>query len=313
MKINLSTLAKYVPLAMGIGILGIGSLFVPWREVAPYLMSISPLTGLLLLALGVLFYFGRIIRFWLMLRFLGQNTKFDVVTIAYLVAQPVSFLPGGEFYRSVMLKKYGDVAHRNGVPSVFAQSLTESLGLLTISLVGAVFLHRYVAILVGVAVIFLVIMGLIQWRKSHKKSHKYINKLPKVNVSYGKLRTFLEKNKYLLSGRNFLLLYATSFISTFSGIAVVYVIAKEFGAQLDLLQSAIAFCLPVILQLVTFLPGGLGVNEQGSVAILALFGVSLPVAVAITIVVRFITLVLGFILGFMAFAYARIAGYKEYH
>lgn len=312
MKINLSDVARYLPLMVGLVILAVGSLFVPWSKVTPYLTSIPPsLIGVLLL-LGVIFYFGRIIRFWLLLRILGQPLQLRIVTVAYLIAQPMSMLPGGELYRSVMLKKYGDISLRNGLPSVFAQSLTESIGLLIIALLGAAFLNKYFAFMLIIAGLFAGFIAFVRWH-SARKSHKLLNRLPRVNVSFAKVRTFLEKNRVLLSGRNFLILLVTSYISTIAGIAVLYLIAHEFGADISIVQAAIAFALPVMLQFISFLPAGLGVNEQGSVGVLALFGVGLALAVAITIVVRMVTVVLGFIFGFMAMAWVRVAGYKEYH
>lgn len=311
MKINLTAVARYFPLLIGLAIIAVGSLFVPWDKVVPYFRSLSLTSILLLLLCSIVYYFGRVYRYWLMVRMLDDPAPFGKVALACLIAQPVSFLPAGELYKSAMLKKYANVSFKNGIPSVFAQALTESIGLLIIALVGAMFLHRYVGLIIFVASMVLFIVGLLKWH-SKKRSHRLINKVPKISISRRKINEFLHKNRTLLSTKNFLILVVTSYISTFAGIAAIYIAAKELSAQINLFEAAIAFALPVILQGVSFLPAGLGVNEQGSVAILTLFGQGLAVAVAITILVRLVTIGSGFLFGFMAFGWVRLFGAKEY-
>lgn len=311
MKINLAAIARYLPLLIGLTIIAVGSLFVPWDKVTPYLKELSLTTILLLIICSLFYYFGRILRYWLMLRILDEPAPFGKVALACLIAQPVSILPAGELYRSTMLKRYANVSFRNGVPSVFAQALTESIGLLVIALVGAIFMHRYVGLMVVIAVIFFSLIAVLKWH-STKRSHKLVNKVPKVSISRRRLNEFLHKNRTLLSSKNFLLLLITSYISTFAGIAAVFIAANALDASLNLFESAIAFSLPVILQGVSFLPAGLGVNEQGSVGIMTLFGIGLPAAVAITILVRAVTVGTGFIYGLIAFLIARFIGMKEY-
>lgn len=308
---NISQLTRFVPLLIGIVILVIGSLFVPWPKVLPYLSNLTPLTLLFLFICSIFYYLGRILRYWLMLRFLNQPVRFDRVALACLIAQPIAILPGGELYRGAMLRRYGNVPLRDGLPSVFAQSLAETTGLLIVALIGAAFLRRYVGILLIAAVILFTVVMAVRWRHAHK-SHKAINKVPFVSISKGRLKGFLSRNRTLLSGTNFLLLLAAAYVSIFAGIAAVFITVNAFGGSLNIFEAAISFALPVMLESISFLPGGIGVNEQGSVGMLSLFGVTLPMAVAATIAVRLTTLGSGFIYGFIAFGIAKLAKYKEY-
>lgn len=311
MKQLITRFASYLPLIVGIAILVIAAPLVPWGKVWPYLTRLTPLTLLVLLGLSGLFYFGRILRYWLMLRMLEEPVAFGKVALACLVAQPVAVLPGGEMYRSSMLKRYGNVSRVHGIPSVFAQSIAESVGLTLIALIGAALIHKYFALLAAIAIIFIAILLYIRWHNS-RQSHKFVNKLPFVSINYRRLKSFLEKNRILLTGSNFFVLVAASYVSTFAGIGIVYVCATAFGAQLDLFQAAVAYALPVALEAVSFLPGGLGVNEGGSISILTLFGLSLPLAVAITLITRLFTLGIGFVFGFGAIAWAHVGAYRRY-
>lgn len=309
-KTLMSIILKYVPLGMGILIIVIGSFFVPWHEVTPYIRNMHFDTIIALLALGLAYYFSRIFRFGYILRTLGQPLPIGRLTIAYFVAQPVSLLPAGELYRSVMLKKHGNVSMSYGVPSVFMQSLTEGLGLVVIALISALILHRYIILVGVIAVIYIMLLVMIH-RQNVRKSHRLVNKLPIIDISHYRVRTFIKKIREVLSGSSLVVLILTSFISTFAATAALFIAAQSFGVEINFVQAIIAFALPMVLQAVTFLPGGLGVNEQGSVGILLLLDVSLAPAVAITLVVRFITLGLGLILGCIAIAYTKISKYEK--
>jgi uncharacterized protein (TIRG00374 family) len=243
---------------------------------------------------------------------LDQSPRFDQVALACMIAQPIAILPGGEFYRSTMFKKYANVALREGIPTVTAQSISEMIGLLIVALIGTALIRHYQEVVVIGAVIIAIVWAYIRWQRTHR-SHRVINWLPFVDISRRRLHSFLTKNRLLLSGQNFFILLFSSFISIGAGIAALYITAQAFGSHIDIFQASVAFVLPVILEMVTFLPGGLGVNEQGSVGILALFGVAVPMAVAITIMVRLFTLGMGFVYGFAAFAFARAVNYKEYN
>jgi uncharacterized protein (TIRG00374 family) len=304
-------LGRYGPLAVGLGILAVAAALVPWPKVLPYLGQLSPGAVALLLAGSAVYYLGRSARYWLMLRVLDTPAPFGRVAVACLVAQPVAVLPGGELYRSAMLKRYSGVSPRESVPSVFAQSLAETVGLLVIAIVGTIILQRYGVIVAGIGLGVVAMWAVIRWHNSHT-SHRLVNKLPWVNVRHAQVKSFLDKNRRLLSGRNLWALVVAAFISTVAGVEIVYVAAGAVGVPLSPLQAAVAYAVPAVLEAVSFLPGGFGVNEQGSVGILTLFGTGLPAAVAITIITRLFTLGMGFVYGFGAMAVARLAELKRY-
>ncbi len=306
MKNYLPIIFKYLPLSLGILILTVGSLFVPWKEVGPYLATIDLITGTTIVLLGIAFYFARVFRYGYMLRVLGKEMPFSKLAVAYFVSQPVSLLPAGEIYRSVMLKKHGNVPMVSGVPVVIVQSFTENIGLLVIALCGAIFLNTYLIAVVIVAILYALVLRSVHLnRETHKRGLKLISKLPFVNISKYKFFSFIEKNQTLLSGKTFFVLLFSSFISSFFAITALLLAANSFGVELSFVEAAIAYSIPLIIQNLTFLPGGLGVNEQSSVGVLVLIGVGLPAAVALTIVVRMITLVIGVVLGIIAIGYAK--------
>lgn len=304
-------ISRYLPLALGITILAVAAPLVPWHQVGPYLRKLTPLSIGLLLATSAVYYLGRIVRYWLIQRLLGRPAAFRRVALACLVAQPVAVLPGGELYRSTMLKRYADVPLSNGAPSVFAQSAAESAGLLVIALLGAATIHRYLGLVVGLVVVFVALWAILHMQNT-RTSHRLLVKLPWVNVSRARFRSFMDKNQQLLGGRNVAWLFLASCITTGAGILTVFITARTLHAQLDLGQAAVTYALPMMLESVSFLPGGLGINEQSSIVLLRVFGVQLPLAVAITIILRLVTLGMGFVYGFAAMGWAKLTHARRF-
>jgi len=300
MKSTLYSLLKYLPLVIGITILSVGAFFVPWREVLPYFSRLSPMSYISIFVLGIAYYLVRIIRYYYMLGVLKAPRSFYHTVLAYFIAQPVSLLPAGEAYRVVTLKKHVKVPPEKGVSIVFIQSFTENIAMVVLALASALILHKQVEIILGIILLYIVILSLIRSRRTAEKSRRLLNKLPFVSLAQAKLHPFVKKNKTLLSGRSLVMLFLSGFASTLLAIILLYIIAGDIGIQLTFTEAAIAFVLPTVLQNLSFLPGGIGVNEQGTVGILVILGAALPAAVALTLIMRFVTLILGVVLGLIS-------------
>ena len=311
MTLTLKQLSRYAPLVIGLVILLVIIPLVPWGQVWPYLARLTPLAILGLILASWCYYLGRAVRYWLILRFLNHPVAFWTVLLACLIAEPVAILPAGELYRGQMLRRYGNVAVAKSLPGVFAQGLAEVTGLIIVALVGVAFIHKYVFIVLGIAAVMAVFLLFLHFH-SLRRSHHYLNKLPFVSIGFVKFQSFVQHNRNLLSGRNFIALILASYISIAGGIAILYISNVTLGGNLSIFEAGIAYALPTVLETVSFLPGGLGVQEQGTVGILTLFGTGVPLAVALTILVRLFTLGVGFIYGFTAMGVARVLNVKRY-
>lgn len=297
---------KYLPLTISALIIAVGSFFVPWHEVIPYLQRLSLSSYLLVVSLGTAYYLVRIMRYHYMLGILKAPRSFHRTVLAYFIAQPISLLPAGETYRMHTLKKHVNVPLSKGGPVVIIQSFTENLSLVLLALASAVVLKQQVLIVIAIIVAYLFILVLLRSRRAAEKSRKIINKLPFVNFARSKFRAFITKNKILLSGKRFFVLLASGFASSVIAIILLFVLASDMDIHITLVQAVIVFTLPTVLQNISFLPGGIGVNEQGSVGILLILGISLPAAVALTLLIRLVTLGWGVVLGVICMVIKRL-------
>src|SRR5690606_17741570 len=137
-QINLSDIFKYFPLALGLLILTIGALFVPWREVMPYFSRLSPTSYIAILVFGTAFYIAKVIRYYYMLKVLNSPGSLPDSVLAYFTAQPLSLLPAGEVSRVVTLNEHANVPKSTGVFIVFIQSFTENIAMISLALASVV-------------------------------------------------------------------------------------------------------------------------------------------------------------------------------
>lgn len=301
---------KYLPLVVGCLILFVGSLFIPWKEVFPYLTKLSPATYIFIIVIGVVYYLARIIRYHYMLGVLNVPRPFRQTLLAYFVAQPATLVPGGDIYKTVTLKKHASIQFDHGVSVVFLQSYTESVGLVLLALISSLWLSQYALIIWVVMIIYIAVLVLVRTRRLASRQHKLINKIPLVNVTRQKIITFIDKNKTLLRGKSLAVLLITGMIPPLLASFLLLIVARDIGIQLSFYEAVIALSIPGVLQNISFLPGGLGINEQSSVGILVLFGATLASAVALTIVIRLVTLGLGIVLGVFATIYTKVVDNK---
>lgn len=306
LKKSIISSLKYAPLTIGLAILGIGALFVPWHDVLPYFSKLNTGSYVAILGLGTAFYVVRIIRYYYMLGVLNAPRSFIDTVIAYFNAQPIALLPAGEAYRVVTLEEHVNVPKSKGISVVFIQSFTENIAMVILALISAVILKQNILIIVGLLFLYFAVFIIVRARRTADKSHEVMNKLPFINFARSKFKTFIDRNKTLLSGRSLIVLLISGLASTVIASSLLYIVANDIGIHLDYTHAVIAFVLPTVVQNISFLPGGIGINEQGTVGILVLIGAPLPAAVALTLIMRFVTLVLGIIIGLISILVSKL-------
>jgi uncharacterized protein (TIRG00374 family) len=305
---------RYLPFVVSIGLLILLAVFAPWQQALDELGDLKITTFGLLLMFSLIYYAAKTYRYWLMLGPIGIKQPFKVVALTYLSAQSVTLLPAGELYRNTMLERYTGVGMAKSSPTFLMQGVLEGVVLAGLALLGAATLKK-AALPIGV-VAFL-IAGIIFVLKGgylarSRRLAGWINKLPFIQVSRRRLQTFSKQNEALLSSKIFAGLIGLSLISELAGVAIIYTSIHALGGHINFYAASIIYTVPIVVSFVTFLPGGLGANEQSSVGLMLLFHVSAVVAVAAVLLTRIYITGLGVIYGWIAGSILRFSrNYEE--
>lgn len=290
---------KYLPLITSLIILVVIALLTPWPQVAELFDRLSPGILVALLLLSALYFVCKAFRFWYILRLLEIYRPIRQVMLLYLAGQPFSFLPAGELYRTVLLEKHAGVKISRSAPSVTIQGLVEAVVLLAFSLVGAFLIGQNRVLVASIAMLLVTLIVILRkgWLANQ---HRLVNKIPFVSIREEKYHEFIHGHQKLVAPSSLIIMCGLSLIPVLCGIGILYFSAHGIDISLKFVEAAIGYTLPVILAGLSFLPGGVGVGEGGSIGLLHLFGISTAAAITITILVRGFTLGAGLIYGMIA-------------
>jgi len=265
------------------------------------------------LGLSIINYALRFAKWQLYLKKLSFAVPTAASFTIFIAGMSMSVTPGkiGEVLKSMLLKERYDLPVARSAPIVFAERLTDLLGLFVIAGVGIATFDfgrpAFAAALVMVALLIFILNqpGLVArllnlWEKlplvGHLRAH--------LDESYQAARALLSWR--LLSGTTVL-----SVIGWSMEAFAFYLILHALGAEQASFQTAsFIFAMTTILGAISFLPGGLGVAEASMIGVLILMGVFADdsLATAATYLIRFTTLWFGVLLGLGALAWFRLGG-----
>lgn len=296
---------RFVPVVICVLLLIVLAGYAPWKEVGKALAALHPRTYAYLFVLSITYYAIKAVRFWMMLRTLEIYQPPGVSILSYMVAQPVTLLPAGEIYRCKVLERETGVPMRDSLPTFTMQGLLEGAAMTAVGVIGAMAVGELRLPIIGITIAFIfVLLGVQRGYMEHFLA--FFNKLPYINIGRARLKKFSRGNQAMLSSRTFPALLVISIVIELLGAAIAYVSVVGLGGQLSLFESILTYVIPLILSFVSFIPGGLGVSEQGTIGIILLAGNPLTTAVAATLVIRVALVGSGLTYGVLAMAFASL-------
>jgi uncharacterized protein (TIRG00374 family) len=257
------------------------------------------------LALAAVNYLFRFWKWELYLRRLGVRIGLVDSFWIFLSGFALTVTPGkvGEVLKSYLLRETHGVPMARTAPIVVAERLTDLLALAAIALVGVGALAggerlAWVALaLVGVAVACVA---------SETLAHaviRLVGALPMVGRLAPKLREFYAATRTLLAPVPLLATTLLSIVAWLCECVAFWLVLRGFpGAAASLKLCAFIYATMTIAGALSFLPGGLGVQEIGMVQLLVAqaHGVTAATAAAATFVTRLCTLWFAVLVGVAA-------------
>src|SRR5699024_11157072 len=116
---------------------------------------------------------------------------------------------------------------------------------------------------------------------------------------------FYEQTIFLLQFRFLTFSFFVSVSSWLLECISLYLVIQSFSLAVSFLASILTFSLGTIAGAVCMIPGGIGAAEGSLAGLLVYFGVGGSLAVTISLIIRFVTLWFGVILGMIVFIFNR--------
>ena len=213
----------------------------------------------------------------------------------------------GEFLKSYMVKNITGKPMGITAPIILAERLTDGIAMLLLASVGLFAFPNPTARMIAAVVFggFLLFVGIIQSRSLSMTLLKFGESLPVIKKLAGSLYEFYESSYTIFRPRN-LLISLTIGVISWAAEAVAYVVVLYgFGLPLtaeNLMIGVFIFSISVVIGAVFATPGGMG-GVEGSLVTLStqLLAVSLPIATAAALLIRFCTLWMGVLVGVVSF------------
>ncbi len=261
----------------------------------------------LILALTLLNYFLRFYKWDYYLRNISVRLKVKDSLTIFLSGLTMSVTPAklGEVFKSYLLKRTNGTEVSKSVPVVFAERITDVLGLLILAAISFSAFQYGKEILIVVLVILLALIVTIKSRRICGRLIGLTESVPLINKLSDSLRMAYESTHTLFGFKNLIVATAISVISWGFECLAMYLVLKGFGVDSSVLLSTFVFSFSSLVGAVSMIPGGLLVAEGSFAGLLALSGIAKGIAAGATIIIRFCTLWFGVVIGLITLFSAR--------
>ncbi len=260
----------------------------------------------LALATTLMNYLLRFVRWHYYLDVIGVQVPRRDSLLIFLTGFSLTMTPGklGELLKSFLLKgRYGTPVSYSA-SMVFAERLTDVLGMFILAAVGLAF---YPIGLGALAVMLIGIFFFVFFVQQHTLADRLLDHTARWRT-IGRLAS-LARNLYesayrLLQTKPLLFAIALSTVAWFSECITFFIVMLGFGQPASLtllLQATFIYAAASLFGAVSMLPGGLGATEGGMALLLEqIVSVAREQAVAATLIVRLCTLWFAVLLGVIA-------------
>lgn len=273
------------------------ALWSGWREVLTAMSHIGWQALVIALLLSLLNYALRSERWRLYILSNGYRiSRIDNLRI-YVAGFALTTTPGkaGELIRGVFLKPYGVTFHHTAA-MFFSERVADLIAVLIITAAGLSQLHQgeiYYAILVLV-----LLLGLLVLRT--RGPEQLLRRLAGERKGLHWLANVAASSRALWRGRLLWQVQGLSVLAWFAEGLGAWLVLRTLMPEMALETGLFIYGFAMIVGALSFMPGGLGGTEATMTGLLVLQGLSVPEAVAATVVIRLATLWFAVLLGLLA-------------
>lgn len=274
-------------------------LYADLGQVRASLFSFQWLFLPLILGLAMLNYFLRFFKWDSYLRALNVSLSRRESLGIFFAGLAMSVTPAkfGEVLKSFLIKqRCGEPVSRTA-PIVFAERVTDFVALVVLALVGvASFQYGRSVVLVGLCLI-LICLGLIFQRRIWNRCIRIVGGIPRISKWAGRMSTAYESTLQLLKPKQLLVATGLSLPAWLAEGFGCYLVFRGLNVQVSSSFAVFLYSVSTLIGALTMLPGGIGGTEGSLAALAVMQGVSKPLAVSATFLIRLCTLWFAVLLG----------------
>ncbi|MCJ7443141.1 MAG: flippase-like domain-containing protein [Methanotrichaceae archaeon] len=273
-----------------------------YEDMYKSLQMITPKVIVILLGLTLLNIAFRFLKWEYFLRVLDIKVPIKSSLMVFLSGIAMVITPGkiGEVFKAQLLKEKECIERRKTLVVIFAERLTDVIGLTVLSILGIWSTAINAWAIVGISFIIAALIFLMKNEKAFTFVCLHGKKVPilRDQVAYGD--DVYNNCRQTLTIKNVILATIISSISwSFEGIALFFLL-QNIGENVSLMASIAIFSFSSIFGAILVLPGGIGAAEGSFFTLLLLAGVPKSTASTTTIIIRITTLWFGVAIGLIS-------------
>jgi uncharacterized protein (TIRG00374 family) len=289
-----------------IGYLGF-SLWGGWEDVMAAFVLIGWTGTCIALALSLLNYGLRFVRWQIYLQQLGHSVPILPSLRIYLSGFALTTTPGkaGELFRCLLLKQR-DVSYPASFAAFISERLSDLVAIILLTLLGMTFYPESQALVFFGAACVAGLIVLISSQSLQARLYRA------VKIRTGRLADAFKAAIHMLAEARRchslgVLLFATciSLVAWGAEGLAFYWVLMWLNVDVPFTYALFVYALSMLAGALSFMPGGLGGAEATMITLLLLHGMAMPEAVAATVFIRLATLWFAVFLGLIALFYSR--------
>ncbi|HEC87183.1 MAG TPA: flippase-like domain-containing protein [Thermoplasmatales archaeon] len=259
----------------------------------------------LILSLVITGYLLRGTRWYYYLRRININISIRDSYLIFFGGQSMTITPGkiGEMIKPYLVKNKTGTEVGITVPVVFVERLTDLIGMVILASFGSLSFHYGIKPLLITLILIALGILIIQCRSVNFRILKIVERIPRLGLYAENFKTVYNATYILLRPKS--LGIATLISCCAWGLECIstYLVFSGIDVNIGILESTFIFAFSSVVGTLTMLPGGLGATEGSMVGISMILGVEISKATTATLLVRFLTLWFGVIIGLVILQY----------
>ncbi len=267
-----------------------------------YLISNFPFSTLVLVLIISLFVlFLKFMRWHFYVKLLHLPITLRDSFLYFTASLIMSISPGkwGEIIKSYFIKLDYNIKISRTLPIVFAERITEFLALIIVGLAGII-LYNKSFLMAFISLVFATLVSVIFVNKKfYSILISFFSKLPFLKKYSASINEIVNNSSPLFNLKSYFFMIFLSIIAWIFESFGFYIILSNFIIDISVFWTTANYVTSILFGAISMLPGGIGATEGSLTFLLVSKGISISDSAASVILMRFFTLWLSVIFGFI--------------